>query len=393
MKITIINQHSANRGDDAQLFSSISLLNFLYKKIECINIVYNSNRSIDTRNLNQLINHFTSKKKNNFLSKIISRLIVIFPYYKSSTIENFLNIKKSLKNVNLVINAAGGSNLGVYKDWTYLARLRYIQSSYPKIKLINFGNSIESSGSYFFDYFTKITLSKFKNFIIRESISFEYASILKIKSIQSPDIVFFKKMKYLQPKTPVLDINRNFIILSLNNLSFWHPNFLSNQKIDDFYKSIIKFISKLKIYNILLIPQTYGDGSENSDSYNYYLELIKSINTANIYILNNNIGVQEQLYYFSNAHIVISSRYHSIIYASKYNIPFIPLVYENKMKAFAFDIGQQNLIIDIKKPTLMSFKNKFKYIIENYSYIHNFLRSKSQNYHEKIISNIKFVLR
>ena len=96
---------------------------------------------------------------------------------------------------DIIINAAGGSNLGVYKDWYYLAHIRFIQNNYKEIRLVNFGNSIEKTNSLIFNHYMKKALTSFNCFLLRESLSIEHARSMNITCQKTPDIVLYEGLK------------------------------------------------------------------------------------------------------------------------------------------------------------------------------------------------------
>ena len=78
MKVTIINQHSCNRGDDAQLISSLEALKKRYPQLKTCNIHYNSTHKVDIPVCAISINHFTKPNIGRLIIKIFSLFVVFF---------------------------------------------------------------------------------------------------------------------------------------------------------------------------------------------------------------------------------------------------------------------------------------------------------------------------
>ena len=361
MKVTIINQHSCNRGDDAQLISSLEALKKRYPQLNTCNIHYNSTHKVDIPVCAISINHFTKPNIGRLIIKIFSLLVVFFP---NKSITGFISKKLGFDlnyfESDIIINAAGGSNLGVYKDWYYLAHIRFIQNNYKEIRLVNFGNSIEKTNSLIFNHYMKKALTSFNCFLLRESLSIEHARSMNITCQKTPDIVLYEglKEKICQPSIDFLD--SEYIVCCFNNLSAWHPEFLENNQVDEFYLSVVNSLLK-KGFNILVIPQLYGDRSVNYETPLYYEKLFK-IHSKNyrLSVLDEKYSVLAQLHLISNCKYLIGARYHSLIYSIKYRIPFISLSYENKMLGLLNDIGLSDNSIDLRgRYSLHDFDKKF----------------------------------
>ena len=71
MIATIINQHSCNRGDDAQLLSSLEVLKKRYPQLNTINIHYNSSQKVDVSDFTIKINHYTKPNIGRLINKIL----------------------------------------------------------------------------------------------------------------------------------------------------------------------------------------------------------------------------------------------------------------------------------------------------------------------------------
>lgn len=373
-RITIINQHCNNRGDDAQLLSTCyNLIQYYGKDIE-IHVIYNGYAQVYTKHLPiKIIHYFKKTTKHSLMVKLLLGVMFLFPF--------FINSKFVKKNIfydhdpyssDLIINAAGGSSIGIYKDWNYLFRLFFISTMYSTIKLVSFGNSIQSSNNYIFDYFAKKILNKFNFLLVRESFAGRYLDKLHVKYLQNPDIVLSSKLKNIPfRKYDNLFINKKVAICCFNDLEMWHKNF-KNINLRSSYNSLIDILIKNN-FHILFLPQIYGSHSQSVESTGYYSDLMHD--KKNITLVDNSIDVQRQLYLVSKCQIVVSSRYHTIVYALKNGIPFISLPYENKMKGLLIDTKLSQLEVDLLDNRLArKFANKLAYILKNYEFISNDLK-------------------
>jgi polysaccharide pyruvyl transferase WcaK-like protein len=311
----------------------------------------------------------------------------------------FINRKFLIKKIlfgydpydsNLLINAAGGSNIGVYKDWIYLLRIFFIIKMYSNIKLVSFGNSIQSSSNCIFDYNAKKILNKFNFLLVRESLSKKYLDKLQVKCIQNPDIVFSPYLKSIRfNKYDNLFKFNKVAVCCFNDLQAWHKNF-KNINLTSSYLSIVDILVKNN-FHILLLPQLYGSAAESYESPKYYSNFIKD--KKNITLVENSLDVQRQLDLVSRSHIVVSSRYHTLVYALKNAIPFISLPYENKMKGLLIDTNLSKFEVDLLDKRLLSkFTYKIGYILKNYEIISNDLNEMAVKLNKKLQSIISKIL-
>ena len=156
--------------------------------------------------------------------------------------------------------------------------------------------------------------------MLRESLSIKHAKDMNVTCQRTPDIVLYDglKEKICQPNIDFLD--SDYIVCCFNNLSAWHPRFPDNTQIDGFYLSVVNFLID-KGFNILIIPQLYGNRSVNYETPLYYKKLFKNYdNSHRISVLDEEYSVLAQLNLISNCKYLIGARYHSLIYLSLIHI-------------------------------------------------------------------------
>lgn len=367
MYITIINQHSNNRGDEAQLLSTLHNIQKFFPDVTRVNVIYNnSDCGINTSQFPYEIKHIHDKKISFFL-KLITFICIFIPMKKIYFVNNKINIEDIFFKSILFINAAGGSNLGVYKDWKYLFRLRYLQKFYKKTPLVSMGNSIEKSNSFIFNFFANKTLKKFNLLLLREKISCEHANQNYISFVKTSDIVlsdnFIIKSKI---NNKIYIKNKKTVAISLNNLSEWHPKY----KHYSFTNELINIFNMITYdgYDLLFLPQLFGynNNIKNSDL-NFYNSIFKKLdNKNNLHIIKESHSVMDQISLIKDCNFLIGFRYHSIIYSIRNHIPFISINYESKMNGLLQDSKLEKLGIDIDQLSTYEISKKIKYIHKNY---------------------------
>lgn len=316
MKITILNQHTNNFGDEIAGKSLIDLLNEKFNYPE-INIIYNGDGTINCDYKN-VIHRVTYKLKNMGYINIILKLI--FHKYKGNkTMKDYDDLMKSS---DVIFIAPCGANIGIYKDWRFLVRILF--AIFAGKRPIFYLNTIGKSGNLIFDKIATYVL-KNSEINVREQASYEYISSLKLKCKLGVDTAF--QFKY----SSNLKKDEKKIGIVFSDISK-HKNFkkMDTESLikDSIIPQIIDFARDKKM-NITIIPHL------NTEEESVFLEdLLKNIKEKHSF---NNIKIAKLLneydYYdeISTSKLVIGMRYHTLVVSLLSNTPFLGLAYENKM--------------------------------------------------------------
>ena len=103
---------------------------------------------------------------------------------------------------------------------------------------------------------------------------------------------------------------------------------------------------------------------------------------------------EELLSVLSQLSLVVGVRFHSIVFSSMVNIPFIAFNYDPKVRYFVEDLGLSELLLEIDEDTsLKNFQEKIEYVIENNDKIKNILLEKVNNLEVKALANNELVFK
>lgn len=175
---------------------------------------------------------------------------------------------------------------------------------------------------------------EYSNYIsVRDKKSYE---ILKENNIENcncyPDIVF-----NYQDNNSMEDIDRNRLGISIIN--YCRNTEHKQEYIDKMVELINKYLIDHEGKTVYLFG--FDSGAENDgEVIDIIMEKVIAKNRVNRVIYNGNID--EFLECFKKCSFIIGTRFHSIILALKYQIPFIPIMYSIKTENLLDDINYSN---------------------------------------------------
>lgn len=315
MKITIVNQHTNNFGDEA---AGIALVEELKKRYNPeIHIIYNGDGKIHIDG--EKIYHENSCKLKH-MGYINIALKVIFHKYKGNkAMQNFDNL---IKNSDYIFVAPCGANIGIYKDWRFLTRLLFVV--FCEKKPTFYLNTIGKSDSWIFNRVATYILKR-SSVYVREKKSEEYLNTIPIKCKRGIDTAFLLNV----PETKKI-YNGKYIVFVPTNFNN-HANFKGKDSLTFINNNIIDYLCKYAIdneYKIVILPHL-----NTNDELCFLKKIenqIKDRNYKNVKIAHVK-SIYDYCNIIKNSMLVFGMRYHSIVLAAKFNIPFISLAYENKM--------------------------------------------------------------
>ena len=111
-------------------------------------------------------------------------------------------------------------------------------------------------------------------------------------------------------------------------------------------------------------------------------------------VLKIKLEPEELLSVLSQLSLVVGVRFHSIVFSSMANIPFIAFNYDPKVRYFVEDLGLSELLLEIDEDTsLKNFQEKIEYVIENNDKIKNILLEKVNSLEVKALANNELVFK
>ena len=316
MRITILNQHTNNFGDEAAGISLIDTLNEKFNNPE-INLIYNGDGKISC-NYKNVIHRLDYKLKYMGYFNILIKMF--FRNYKgNNTMKKYDDL---IKQSDYVIVAPCGANIGIYKDWRFLIRILF--AVYNGKKPIFYLNTIGKSGNLIFDKIAKYVLKNSKVYV-REIKSKEYLDSINVRCSLGVDTAFLLKYKHKK------EFEKNRIAFILTDFSN-HKNFKEINCYNFINEKILPdlcIFAKNKKLSISIIPHL------NTVEELKFIKSIVDIMKKKYNFNNVKIEKVKTVYdYYDNiakSLFVVGMRYHAVVLGAKSNTPFLSLAYENKM--------------------------------------------------------------
>lgn len=391
MNLLIINQPLNNRGDES---AHKGLIRALCKNNPNINIkvlfIEANQNSINQFNVNlpnvTYIN--LHKSKAYYRTSVLGiKYKMYILWYLHPTIRKLISIYNC---ADYIICAPGGICMGGFQDWMHLFSLKL--AKHLNKELIYYGRSfgpfpIETRNNRIFKKISLEMLNYFSFLSIRDKESEKLAKKLNLKYISTVDSAFLDSPKVNLPKELQSLIKKRFMIFVPNSL-IWHYHYKNKLTIDEvieFYKEIIFLIRKrYPEHNIVMLPQTFNNGTYLGDDINFFKDLANKLNDPHIIILKDKYSSDIQQTIISNSDFIIGARYHSIVFALNNNIPFIALSYEHKMLGLLETLKKEDRIVDI---TNLSPENKDILIQKIYKLLNNLEKDQEAQNNAKRIAN------
>lgn len=344
MKVLIINQHTNNFGDDA---AGYALLSELVNRNHEVAITYIWNK-------NGTKVPFEHENVTHYDKLNISRdtLVKELKFFILGRDGYFKKLKELSKQYDFIFVSPGGANIGIYKDWTYLANVIVARMANPNV-LFHL-NTVGESNSKIFNWLSRAVLKKCIMFV-REKRSFDFLRAKNINSTLGVDTAFLLpcRQKELSEKKIL-----TFIPTQLSN---WHVDFRKSNDGDMLKEQILPALAEFSNrvdYTIRILPHLYSSEAEST-----FLNMVKNNlekHSAKVYIdeeVDSFFKYDERV---NNSDLVVSMRYHGVVLAVKNQTKVISLAYENKMKECCRYAGILSQNID-----LLNYDNdKFKTLLD-----------------------------
>lgn len=261
----------------------------------------------------------------------------------------------------------GGS---VFQDLSYSLYRGYIGRYLIFKKIIKAGKKIFVIGSNLGPFKTlfgklifKVTLKHVSHICVRDSYSFNLLNEWEIKNRDlAPDIIFGYDFH------PKFKPGNNKDILGISIL-----NTKLNPEVRNLY--IEKMAGLTNMYlkespNKMVRLFGFDGGNENDgEIIDEVLKLLNFPERAIKVEYNNNITINEYLNLFIECSYILANRFHSVILAAKFGIPFFPIIYSEKTSNALNDIGYFSTSVQYKKIDSL-----------NLNTMHDLIRVSEKNY-------------
>ena len=262
-----------------------------------------------------------------------------------------LRIRNYIKSADVVVTAPGGTDMGGYMDWHHVYLLLMVK--YFKKPLAYYSRSFgpfkeNTEQDKLYKSYSLEAIRYFSYIGIRDAKTERLAEELRVKYTHSIDAVFADKPEASMPE---LDILKHRYMVFVPNQLKWH--YLYSQTVDardieSFYIHIMKKIRENDPeLRIIMLPQIYGYPEEYSDL-GYMKMLASKVKDKDVIVLPDIYDSDQQQAIIRGAEYVIGARYHSIVFSTNQERPFIALSYELKISGLLAKLGMENRMVEIE---------------------------------------------
>lgn len=342
-RITIVNQHTNNYGDDAAGAAVISrCLEDL--GAERVDVFYIWDRGAggvpidDPRVAHHHVQELSGERdmRPSFAVNALLRKVL-----RVGPPQGLRKLVQTASQSDFVLVSPAGSNIGIYKDWMYLFVLLNLVMS--GVTPLFFQNTIARSNSRIFDRVARHVLRRSLLFV-REKASQDWLASQGMSSYLGVDSALLAPNVPAGPVRPVLAVVPT-------NLSSWHRDFRSGHDEQEWREMLAAEIARTARENSLevrLIPHLHGPEAEPAE----LRKLAKELEVHGIVAAVAEVaGLADYGQELAQAELVVSMRYHGLILAAQAGRPCVTLAYENKMMEAAGYLGQRGSALRIKDLT------------------------------------------
>ena len=236
-----------------------------------------------------------------------------------------------------------------------------------------------------------------KVFCVRESISAKYLKAIGISENVhvTRDLAFTNDVdskanqKQLDECTELkefLQSHEKTVGITISDFK-WHvvlgKNLELTKQIEGSFQYLIDFLTK-KGYGVLLIPQLFGNQHDVD-----YLQVFATNSTT--FTMSEDLDTNFQQYVVSKLHALVGMRYHSNIFAAKMGIPFIAVVYEEKMKGFLESAGLTEYSIPVEEVSSEILEEKFSTLESDHEELAAKLREDAASWRKAALKTIELL--
>ena len=351
MKIAVINQPLANRGDEAAHRAFIRAMSNAFPECQIdVLFICAEQKLIDFIKVEaENVSYINIPRVRGFVRfEQIGFLFDNFAFsYLHPSLRKFHNL---LKKYDRVVCAPGGMCMGGFTNWDHIWQLDVARRLNKPI--FYWGRSIgpfseECFNKKLFKKCSSRLLKYFSYISLRDKVSVDIARQFEVNADEIVDSAFLEIPAAKIPESILKDICSEYVVFVPNSLT-WHPRYkeIPQKMIDEFYLKIIKFLeTKFAGKKIVMLPQTY---KSVINDYEYFLKLKELSENKNIVVIDENQSSDIQQEIIKKSCLVIGARYHSVVFAINNEIPFVSLSYEHKMKGLLEVLNMTDRMIEIQ---------------------------------------------
>lgn len=394
-KICFVNAHWSNHGDEAAIKAIIREIWKVNPNLK-IKLLIKDKKKIEKSIFvdGKIIEH----ESNQFLPNQIDYFLQILTNGRLGSNELMKRCIECMREADYIIYAPGGSVINDRFWWR--KQLEYMLSFiYSKLYKKPFYVASPSVGPFnekltIKNAIRKYIFNKQDYLFVREEQSEQYLKkigankkvIVTIDSAFCDELDLASQQKVLDGDSKLVEFLQEYekiVGMTITELN-WNVKYKEHPELADTIRvETKKFIERLKQENIgvVLIPQLFGNQNDS--------ELLENYQNENTFLLNENYDSDFQQYLISKLYMIIGFRYHSNIFAAKNCVPFLSIIYEEKMESFLKSCGLDVYSIKVEEVTSERLWYMFKKIEANMKKYKDYLDNLTEEWRvkTKIIKN------
>ncbi|AXL13003.1 hypothetical protein DXT68_13280 [Microbacterium foliorum] len=356
-RITVVNQHTNNYGDDA---AGIALVERCFSELDATRVdvfyIWDGGRGgLPTDDERVHHHHLPVLAGTSDARPTLARAAARQMLMRRAAHAGLRGLVRAARESDFVLVSPAGSNIGIYKDWTYLLVLVALVLS--GVRPIFFQNTIGKSNSRVFDRVARYVLRRSELFV-RESASQRWLASEGLSAYLGVDTGLLLDIAAAESTEPV-------IAVVPTNLSSWHRDFKGDDDGVLWRDALAEGLATSAAESgltVRIIPHLYGTQAEPAELQRF-AEALRSrgcvAEIAPVATLSDYVAE------LGRATVVVSMRYHGLILSAGQGVPCVSLAYENKMVEAAAYLGQSDLSMHVRDTSTASLAGYISRALEN----------------------------
>lgn len=396
-KIVIVNAHWSNRGDEAALRAVLDYILRIKKNAE-IKVIFK-----DRKEIQQFPYKMIKQVSSQFLPNRIDYLLSLLSRGKQGRNVAMRTMVSELKTASYIIYAPGGSVINDRFWWR--KQLEYLLPFWcAKIYKVPLFVAAPSIGPFderriWRNYIRRKAFLNADILCVREELSKSYIQRIGFKK----DIRVAIDMAFATKKSTLEDKNMGEGIIEISEVEEflnshprtvgititdfeWHVKYRNDQamkmKINCIFQQFMEWLDKSGV-GVILIPQLFGNQNDRKYLLKYQGE--------NVYVLSDELDSEYQQNLIIRLYAIIGMRYHSNIFAAKAGVPFIPIIYEEKMEGFLQLAGVEQYGIKLEEFSYELLVQKYDKMVAEYDEYKKLLTHNGMAWRKKAMKTLELL--
>lgn len=347
-RVTIVNQHTNNFGDDA---AGIALVQRCFTELEAtsVDVFYiwdGGEGGLPTDDPRVRHHHLPILSGTRDARPALARAVAIQAVRRGRAHPALRVLTDTARASDFVLVSPAGSNIGIYKDWTYLLVLATLVLC--GVRPVFFQNTIGRSNSRIFDRVARFVLRRSALFV-REAASQRWLASAGLSSYLGVDTALLLDVEPVERRDPV-------IAVVPTNLSGWHRDFKGDDDGRLWRNGLADALASSAAaagLRVRIVPHLYGTQAEPAELQRFVDALEERGCAAEVAEVSSLAAYVAEL---GRAAVVVSMRYHGLILSAAQGVPCVSLAYENKMTEAAAYLGQAELAMPVRDASAESIR-------------------------------------